>query len=701
MFSVLPIPNLYDDLNDLEFENLLSGGVQLQQRQSNNSFWDSLVSLFHRKKQGQIRLESDVNSPTFPQADDNFLDQALDEDVDILSVEDVQRITKNIGSTENKGSSGNLTREFGVKRENEKLIDFNSVVEKDLEKMNSKLPEPRKLNNFNFSRKLTQKINPSEFVEAINYKSDISSLQNIEHEKEVIDDRPPYKRNNIEFHQQTSPARPNSQIGTIASKKFTEDVPIVFNQDNPLGQKSKEGSPTSKILQDDPKRGFLKDDDEDIASDLSSDDNNVEDNKQKFDPTLLKKLSSLKLKNDSDEDSVFSSFKFEDDDRNGDAGNFSYEEDDDDIFQKPFKTKKKKSFSLNKSNNDCKKAKIQAVKKYELDPQILKELSALYPDTINCYKNKNIEVENNFENEKFVENKIEYVNNLNTLELKYEVAESGPISSMDLSTDGNLIATFCSTGSTKIWDVDTGNLLKNLRDKNEINIEEHYVGKFLRDDDSLICVGGKLKDRKSWSNEDDDNQILPCPIKIFDIISGKVILTLNFHNEEILDIKKLKFKEKNYLLSTSQDGYINKWSLNDDWSKLESFQKMKDEVTCMAFSISFLPNSGNKFFIAACDDSLRLYDFETCELIHSFEQIFSYYCDFVKFINPVEIIESELVDDEEEFSYILTRGVETLDMEDNTINSLPNKIYLHKLIYPKEKLEEFKLIKVKEYMHEE
>jgi hypothetical protein len=37
---------------------------------------------------------------------------------------------------------------------------------------------------------------------------------------------------------------------------------------------------------------------------------------------------------------------------------------------------------------------------------------------------------------------------------------------------------------------------------------------------------------------------------------------------------------------------------------------MRDGFTCMAFTVSFVPNTGNKFFVAACDEHLRLYDFE-------------------------------------------------------------------------------------------
>lgn len=45
-------------------------------------------------------------------------------------------------------------------------------------------------------------------------------------------------------------------------------------------------------------------------------------------------------------------------------------------------------------------------------------------------------------------------------------------------------------------------------------------------------------------------------------------------------------------------------------STLVESTKMEDGITCMAFTVSFVPNTGNKFFVAACDAHLRLYDFE-------------------------------------------------------------------------------------------
>lgn len=47
---------------------------------------------------------------------------------------------------------------------------------------------------------------------------------------------------------------------------------------------------------------------------------------------------------------------------------------------------------------------------------------------------------------------------------------------------------------------------------------------------------------------------------------------------------------------------------------------MIDGVTCMAFTVSFVPNTGNKYFLAACDEHLRLYDFEQATVSYYFSK---------------------------------------------------------------------------------
>jgi hypothetical protein len=54
--------------------------------------------------------------------------------------------------------------------------------------------------------------------------------------------------------------------------------------------------------------------------------------------------------------------------------------------------------------------------------------------------------------------------------------------------------------------------------------------------------------------------------QIFDVISGKVIARLEGHSEEVLCIKNITYKGEPYFLTTSQDGYIIKWKLQEDWT---------------------------------------------------------------------------------------------------------------------------------------
>ena len=85
---------------------------------------------------------------------------------------------------------------------------------------------------------------------------------------------------------------------------------------------------------------------------------------------------------------------------------------------------------------------------------------------------------------------------------------------MTLSPDGTLLATFSSVGFIKLWDVTNEfKMVRRLRDSRETNIEEFYCGQFV-DSQELLVAGGKLKDRFRWSAQDEDNHIMPCPVKV-------------------------------------------------------------------------------------------------------------------------------------------------------------------------------------------
>jgi len=174
-----------------------------------------------------------------------------------------------------------------------------------------------------------------------------------------------------------------------------------------------------------------------------------------------------------------------------------------------------------------------------------------------------------------------------------------------------MLATCSSLGSIRLWNTTSWKLIQELRDDEEEKIEEFYTLRFTPDNTKLFAAG-KLKHRDRWSNEDDDNQVAPGPIKVyaafilamvshltnpslphqvFDVLSGKVLEKFEGHTEEILCVKtvrgslssltfshalrtcwlKVEFKGKNYLLSASQDGYIIKWHLDETWTYAQPF----------------------------------------------------------------------------------------------------------------------------------
>lgn len=149
--------------------------------------------------------------------------------------------------------------------------------------------------------------------------------------------------------------------------------------------------------------------------------------------------------------------------------------------------------------------------------------------------------------------------------LPLDICDQGAVTGMTLSDDGTVLVTFCNIGSIKIWDIRNGfNCLRHIRDRSETQIDEFYCGQILPEG-GLLVTGGKLKNRHRWSAEDNDNHIMPCPIKIFDVVTGERVAKLDGHTEEILCIKAVKFKGDNYFISTSQDGYIIKWHMDKDW----------------------------------------------------------------------------------------------------------------------------------------
>lgn len=84
-------------------------------------------------------------------------------------------------------------------------------------------------------------------------------------------------------------------------------------------------------------------------------------------------------------------------------------------------------------------------------------------------------------------------------------------------------------------------------------------------DGKHVIVGGKHKSRTKWSQDDEDNAILPTALKIFNVLTGEVVARLEGHTEEIFCLKKVVFQDENYLLTCGEDGRFIRWKMNEDY----------------------------------------------------------------------------------------------------------------------------------------
>jgi len=65
--------------------------------------------------------------------------------------------------------------------------------------------------------------------------------------------------------------------------------------------------------------------------------------------------------------------------------------------------------------------------------------------------------------------------------------------------------------------------------------------------------------------------------------------------------------------------------MKNGWTELDHYTKMIDGITCMAFTISFLPNTGNKYFLAATDGDVSIFDFEKSQVSFFFFFFFFFF----------------------------------------------------------------------------
>ncbi|PJF18288.1 hypothetical protein PSACC_01888 [Paramicrosporidium saccamoebae] len=242
-------------------------------------------------------------------------------------------------------------------------------------------------------------------------------------------------------------------------------------------------------------------------------------------------------------------------------------------------------------------------------------------------------------------------------EMPMSIRDQGAVLQMSMSPDG-VLATVSILGHVKLWyhQDNQWSLLGTLRDGEEPAIEEFYCGVWLED---YYAAAGKRKDRHAWNDEEDDNQMLPGVVKVFNP-DGSVLHRLEGHEEEILFLKKVSYAGQNILLSCSQDGYIFCWTFSPDWTVLLNHTRLIDDISCMVFSVEPLPGTGDRLLLAACDDKLRIFDMESMRLVQSFDTAFTSFCDHAVIVDP-QYLDPVLYPRTEGDWFVLARGVELLN----------------------------------------
>lgn len=286
------------------------------------------------------------------------------------------------------------------------------------------------------------------------------------------------------------------------------------------------------------------------------------------------------------------------------------------------------------------------------------------------------------------------INARNSLKLiNSSIQMQGETYSISFTNDHNVLVNCSILGEIGVHDLEEHSCLQRFRDEKETAICEYFTTA-ISYDDRYVFAGGKRKDRKKWCYQDEDNYIMPCHIKVFDILTGECVEELKGHEEEIMFVNCVTFKGDNYVLSGSQDGTIIKWRMNSEWNTCLGQEQMLDDETCMVFHISVLPNCGSKYFMAACDSNVKIFDFETRKEVAVFRDLFGCYCDYA-----LPIINPDMPMGNDQQVLFLTRGVENVDEEGLSVS--PNKVQLYQLQYPKNNTNDWSTKQVREFKHED
>lgn len=234
-----------------------------------------------------------------------------------------------------------------------------------------------------------------------------------------------------------------------------------------------------------------------------------------------------------------------------------------------------------------------------------------------------------------------FINSRHPIILTQVIDCNAPITSLCLSSDGLLLACCTLLGEIHLYaNKDVNNSasihwthIGLLRDEKNNCIDQYFHISFTPCSKHLFAAGS-IQSRSEYDFETCNLKVYPPSLVKYDLDS------LNFstddggiekvsaedadikdpmefischryfgHIDDIQSLKLVKYKGENYVVTCGKDGHIIKWQFDETWTTLVKKRVIRDKTSKIAFTVSFLPGCGNRYFLAATDNGIQLCDF--------------------------------------------------------------------------------------------
>ena len=169
---------------------------------------------------------------------------------------------------------------------------------------------------------------------------------------------------------------------------------------------------------------------------------------------------------------------------------------------------------------------------------------------------------------------------------------SSAIRDVMFTPDGERLISVAEDKSIRVWDVESGELLKTLRHQSGKGYEGTIHAAALSPDGTMLAIGG-------WPYGDGSDGI---PVYLFDLDKGEIVTLLQGHFDVIVD---LEFSPDGRWLASAADTTVRFWDMTEPVDNPSLFLSGEGEVFDIEFS-----SDGGKLVSSYVDGSVRLWEID-------------------------------------------------------------------------------------------